>query len=180
LEKKKKTKQAKEVEKEFVVKRLKTIIKSLPDIAEDERGNFRSGNRKVWLNVGRRKVTVNPTDYWYDSVEQVKQEEFELKGAIEDYLKHGYPEPRLRFEERKENGKSMLHCMMSGVMSGVEIKLEFRPKWYELLNGVTRMVFTEYKNAKITKKDRMQDILKSLRKITRYAERHCRELGYPV
>jgi len=159
-----------------IVRRLKTIIKSIHGVVEDERGRFRRGERKVWLNVKKREVTVEPIRYWYNSLEQVEQEEFELKDAIEGYLKNGFMEPRLTFEERKESGRSILYC----IMSGAEIKVEFRPKWYELLNGVNRMVFTEYKNAKIRKKDRMQDILKSLRKITRHAEHHCQLLGYHV
>lgn len=61
--------------------------------------------------------------------------------------------------------------------------MEFRKgacAWSELLDGVNRMVFTKYMNAKERKRDNMLDILKSLRKITRPAETYCQKLGYEV
>jgi len=167
---------SKKQDMENVRNRLRTLIKSIPDIVENKEGEFRKGNRKVWLDVKRREVTVKPIGYWYDSLEEVKLEEFELKDAIDSYLKSGFTEPRLTFEEKKENGRNILYC----TMKGAEITIQFRPKWFELLNGVNRMVFTEYKNAKVRKRDRMMDILKSLQKITNRAESHCRKLGYDV
>jgi len=159
-----------------IARRLRVLAKSVPGIVEDAKGKFEMGERKVWLAVGKRKVVVEPIKYWYSSIGQVKEEEFELKDAIHSYLKSGFTEPRLTFEEREENGRNILYC----IMTGAAIRTEFRPKWYELLNGVNRMVFTEYKNAKTRKKDRMEDILKSLRKITKRAESHCKELGYDI
>jgi hypothetical protein len=137
---------------------------------------FRKGNRKVWLDVGKRRVAVKPVGYFYRSSEEVRLEEFELKDAIDGYLTSGFIEPRLFFEEKKENGRNILYC----TMKGAEITIQFRPKWFELLNGVNRMVFTEYENAKTRKRDRMMDILKNLQKITNRAEKNCRKLGYDV
>ena len=156
--------------------RLRTLIKSIPDIDEDEHGKFWRGSRKVWLDVGREEVTVKPIEYWYTSLEEVKKYEFELKDAIDGYLKNGFTEPRLTFDEEKENGRKVLYC----TMKGAGITIQFRPKWFELLNGVNRMVFTEYKNAKTTEENRMIDILKALQKITTRAQIHCRKLGYDV
>ena len=161
---------------EIVGNGLRALIKSIPDIVQDEQGKFRKGKRKVWLDVKKKEVTVKPIGYWYTSLEEIKQEEFELKDAIDGYLKSGFIEPRLTFEEKKENGRNILYC----TMKGAEITIQFRPKWFELLNGVNRMVFTEYENAKTRKRNRMVDILKNLRKITNRAERRCRELGYDV
>jgi len=97
-----------------IVRRLKTTIKSIHGIVEDKRGRFRKGERKVWLNAKKREVTVEPIRYWYNSLEQVEQEEFELKDAIEGYLKNGFMEPRLTFEERKEIGRIILRNEWSG------------------------------------------------------------------
>jgi hypothetical protein len=169
-------------EMENIRKWLRAYIKSIPDVVEDEQGRFRKGKGKVsrvWLDVGKKRVTVKGVGYYYRSLEEVKLEEFELKGAVEDYLRSGY-KPRLTYEERKEEGGNMLYCVMSGMMSGVDINVEFRPKWYEILNGTNRMVFTEYENARTREKNRMMIILKDLRKITNRAEDRCRKLGYDV
>jgi len=37
-----------------IAKRLKTIIKSIDGIVEDERGRFKKRGRNVWLNVKKR------------------------------------------------------------------------------------------------------------------------------
>jgi hypothetical protein len=155
---------------------LSALIKSIPGVQEVKHNKFQKGKRQIWLSVRKSKVEVNPVNYEYTSTEEVKQEEFELKDAIETYLKYGFKDTRLFFKVKTENEKKILYCILKG--AGIEIK--FRPKWLELLNGVNRMVFTEFENAKKGNKDTMVDILKSLEKIRRRAAKHCHELGYDV
>jgi hypothetical protein len=162
---------------ETIKKKLKAIISSIPNVVEDEQGKFRKNNRKIWFVVKRNKVIVEPIDYWYNSLTQVEEEEFEVKNKADIYFKFGIRELRLKFEEKKENGEDILYCKMTGA----GINIEFKPRWLELLNGVNRMVLTEYKNAKRTRNTKdMIDIFQNLRKITKKAEIRCRLLGYKV
>lgn len=172
-----KTSSKSESEMESIKKKLKAIINSIPDVVEDERGKFRKNDRKIWLNAKRSKVTVEPLGYSYKSLKRVLEHEFKLKGAVDGYFKYGFMEPRLTFVERKENGRTVLCCKMTGA----KIYIEFRPRWLELLDGVNRMVFTEYKNAKKAENaEDMLEILQSLRKITKRAEIHYQALGCEV
>lgn len=166
-----------EAELERIEKKLaEQIMNSTHNVVEDERGNFRKNNKKVWLDIKRSEITVKPVDYYYTSLKEVFEYEYELKGAVDDYFRRGLKAQRLTFEEKRKNERSILYCKMIGA----GISIEFRPKWFEILNGANRMVFTEYKNAKIRNKDIMLNILKDLRKITKRAENHCLKLGYKV
>jgi hypothetical protein len=148
---------------EITAKMLEKLIKSIPNVVKREHGVFKIGRKRIRLIMRKDKVMVEPVGYFYKTPQQVMEEEFELKDAIESYLRP----PRLYFEERHENNRNMLYC----ILEGAGIKIEFRPKWNELLNGVNRMVFTEYKNARKGRKNKMQHILNALQKISRRAER---------
>jgi len=71
-----------------------------------------------------------------------------LYQTIETYFKYGDINPRLRFDERSEDKRAILYC----ILEAKGIKIEFRPTWRELLNGANRIVHTEHKNAKKQKK----------------------------
>jgi hypothetical protein len=96
----------------IITRMLRNIIKSMPDIVEEDRDVFRKGNREIRLNIKKNKVTVEPIGYYYESAEQVKEEKFELEDAIEGYMRYGFKLPRLCFEENIENGRTLLYCMV--------------------------------------------------------------------
>jgi hypothetical protein len=154
--------------------KLRNLLRSIPELVEDDRDVFKSDRRKIRLVVRKDEVIVDPIGYFYTSEEEVKEEEFELKDAIKGYIKYGFMTPRLSFAEENEGGRKILYCTMEA--AGIETK--FRPRWDELLNGINRMVFTEFKNAKKRRNNHMLEILKSLRKITKRAEYRCQKLGY--
>jgi hypothetical protein len=145
-----------------IEKMLLKVIKSMPDIIEESNNEFSKNNRRISLIVKKNEVIIKPIDYYYISKGQVIKEEYELKGAIETYFKYGDINPRLRFEERSENNRAILYC----IVEAKGIKIEFRPTWHELLNGVNQMVHTEHKNEGKQKKNLMNEIAESLRKIT--------------
>lgn len=157
---------------EVVEKMLEKLIKTIPEVVEEKPRRFRRGKNVLKLIVRKDRVSVEPIGYYYRNVEELQKEEFELKGAIEGYLKYGYLSPRLFFEERREDNTSVLCC----ILEGGGLRIEFRPKWNELLNGVNQMVFIEYKNALKRKKNMMSDIMNALQKISRRSERLYKQI----
>jgi hypothetical protein len=155
-------------ELEITKRMLEKIIKSMPNVTEVKPGVFKVGEKSIRLVVKRNSVDVEPIGYYYRTPDEVMKEEFELKDAIDSY-RYG---PRLYYKEKREKNRVKLYCCLESA----GIKIEFMPKWNEILNGVNRMIFTEYENAKNGRRNMMPDILISLQKIVRRAERFCKEI----
>jgi hypothetical protein len=130
---------------------------------------FQKNGRIVSIVDGDDSVLVQPLDYSYSSIREARQFEFELKGVVANYLRYGFRQPRLRFEERKEDGRSVLYC----VIEAAGITTEFRPYWNEVLNGVNQLVGVEFSNEKETGKGQMTTVYDSISKIAERAKRYC-------